>query len=336
MKNVKKLLALLLALVMLFALCACGGDKTGDEKDTKTSSSSAKKEKKDALAGKWVDEEEGVILTLKDGGTGSVGMDGVTIDLEWEATKSELTWTMTFMGETEEQTFEYELDGDVLTLIDENGDETVLVKNGTSSNKGSSAVVDDELTDDTLQGDWDVTMNIGALMATGLMGDMSEVTDIIDPEALEGVVMEMGATFDDGEATLHSMDMIGLYDDLMDAIMDWLSEGDNIYEFLAAVDGTMTADEYKAELKAQGVSKSMLLATMESELPSAEDAGIEEMDEIVMSYELDDDTLYFEGENGEEEIWVFTYEDETIYVVEAEVDGEIVVLDEGDFVMEKN
>lgn len=335
MKNAKKLLALLLALVMLFALCACSGDKKEEEKETK--SSSAKKDKKDTLVGEWVMEEEGVTLTLKNGGTGSMGADGMTLDLEWESTKTELTLVLTAFGETEEQTFEYELDGDELILVDESGEETLWIKGGKSSSKPSSkptskpVVKDDELTDAVLEGDWDVTMDIGALMVTGMMGDMSEITGIIDPEELD-VQMELEATFEDGELTLHSMDMPGLYDDMIEAMMDWMAEGDNLYEFLAAVEGSMTAAEYKEYCEENGVSKKMLLAAMEAELPSAEDAGVEDMDEVFMDYELDGDEIIFDGGDT---VWVVEYSDDTIYVLEMESDGETVVLNEGDFVLEK-
>ena len=68
MKNLKKILAAALALAMLLALCACGGDdKKNDKKDDKTDSTTASYEVK-VLDGQGKPMTEGVVVKfLKDG-----------------------------------------------------------------------------------------------------------------------------------------------------------------------------------------------------------------------------------------------------------------------------
>lgn len=241
MKNVKKLLALLLALVMLFAVCACDNDKDGD-KDEKTTASSKKQEKKD------------------------------------------------------------------------------------------------KLTDATLQGEWEAVMDMSAIMSGGVMGDMPEIFEMMDLEELN-LQSSLNVTFEDGEMTIDADSMVNFYDDMIGGMMTWIRKGDNVYELMAMSSGEeMTAEECKEYFDEQGITKQQLLAAMESEMPSAEEAIGGELADVTNCYELNGNKLYTwkEGEEKNEDSYMqLTYEDDVITVTKVVTDGESVRLDDGDFVMEK-
>lgn len=168
MKNVKKLLALLLAMAMLFALCACGDsdskkdDKDDDKKpaasqsanaDPSTAPSNNSGTANKAPVGSWLLEEEDVIFTLNYDGTGV--LDGE--DINWELLSNN---SLRLFGEDDDDavilTFAY--NGDSVSFTDPDGDVTVWVKYTGSTEEPDNDVdvdVDGEITyDDELIAVW--------------------------------------------------------------------------------------------------------------------------------------------------------------------------------------
>lgn len=230
MKNVKRLLALLMALVMLFAFCACDNDKDDDKKESK--------------------------------------------------------------GE--------------------------------------------KLTAEELEGDWEMQLDYNALFNSGVMGEVPEIFEMIDMDT--DLTVELDVHFDDGEMEIDPAGMADFMENYLEAVMEWMAEGDNVYELIAmSSDGQFTADEYKDACEEEGVSKSQLLNMMEEQMPDAEDiAG--EMDAKILCYELDGNKLYTweeDDEKDEEHYFRFTYSDEVITVTKVVDDGESTKLDDGDFTFEK-
>ncbi|MBQ3202516.1 MAG: hypothetical protein IJB36_02605 [Clostridia bacterium] len=230
MKNVKKLLALLMALVMLFAFCACDNDKDDDKKESK--------------------------------------------------------------GE--------------------------------------------KLTAEELEGDWEMQLDYNALFNSGVMGEVPEIFEMIDMDT--DLTVELDVNFDDGEMEIDPAGMADFMENYLEAVMEWMAEGDNVYELIAmSSDGQFTADEYKDACEEEGVSKSQLLNMMEEQMPDAEDiAG--EMDAKIRCYELDGNKLYTweeDDEKDDENYFQFTYSDEVITVTKVVDDGESTKLDDGAFTFEK-
>ena len=230
MKNVKRLLALLMALVMLFAFCACDNDKDDDKKESK--------------------------------------------------------------GE--------------------------------------------KLTAEELEGDWEMQLDYNALFNSGVMGEVPEIFEMIDMDT--DLTVELDVNFDDGEMEIDPAGMADFMENYLEAVMEWMAEGDNVYELIAmSSDGQFTADEYKDACEEEGVSKSQLLNMMEEQMPDAEDiAG--EMDAKIRCYELDGNKLYTweeDDEKDDENYFQFTYADEVITVTKVVDDGDSIKIDDGDFIFEK-
>ena len=244
MKNVKKLLALLLALVMLFAFCACNNSDNKDDK--KESSSQSDKDK--------------------------------------------------------------------------NGDDS-----------GNNE--DDTLTAAKLEGEWKATLDFEAVAS--LMGeDMA----IYDELGIKLGKCTLDIIFEDGEATIKMDGMIDWYVDIMEDVMAWCYEGDNILEFVAATMST-DGDEYTAQdiedmLAEEGMTVNDLLDEYfgEMDLDEMADAMADELTDETTDYELDGDELIFEDE---ESVWTFSYSGGKIYILSMEMDDETYELSKGDFVLEK-
>ena len=114
----KKALLLIIAVLFVIMLVSCSG---ADEGST--------------LIGTWEDKEDGIALVFREDGTMNYEIydDGVEgnfiIKGTWKAEKDILTLSMTFLGETVEDSGGYRLDGDKLILLDDDGnDESVYVK----------------------------------------------------------------------------------------------------------------------------------------------------------------------------------------------------------------
>ena len=108
MKMFKRVFALALVLAMSLSLVACGGS---DEESSEES-------KKPSIEGSWVYEEDGqkVTYTFKEDGTGIMSIAGITIDITYETNDDELTITTNIMNEESSEIYNYEVDGDTLTL----------------------------------------------------------------------------------------------------------------------------------------------------------------------------------------------------------------------------
>ena len=254
MKNAKKLLALLLALVMLFAFCACSNDKDDDKDDKKEGSSQSDKNDKE-----------------------------------------------------------------------DNDDD--------KNDKNDKDDKDDKLTASKLEGEWEATLDFAAIATM-----MGEDISIFDQLGISIGKCKLDITFEDGEATIDMGGMIDWYVDMMEDVIDWCYEGDNMLEFVAA---SMSADgdeEYTAEdienmLAEEGVSVDDLLDQYFGELDLDELADLmaAELEDEVLEYELDGDELIFEDDS----IWTLSYSNGKIYVTSIDEDGEVTKLSKGDFVLEK-
>lgn len=190
----------------------------------------------------------------------------------------------------------------------------------------------DELTAAKLEGEWEATLDFGAIASM-----MGEDVAIFDTLGLDLDKCTLDIVFEDGEATLKMDGMIDWYVDLMEDVIDWCYEGDNMLEFVAATmsteDEEYTAKDIEEMLAQEGLSVDDLLDEYFSEMDLEEmaDALSEEWQDETMEYELDGDELIFEDDS----VWTFTYESGKIYILSIEEDGETTELSKGDFVLEK-
>lgn len=142
MKNVKKLLALLLAMTMLFALCACGDDTKKDDakKDDAKKPEASQSANADPSAepstapttntttenkapiGTWLLEEYNALFTLNYDGTGALHGQAIT----WELLSENSLRLSAADSQAVTLTFSYQ--GDAVCFIDEDGEESVWVK----------------------------------------------------------------------------------------------------------------------------------------------------------------------------------------------------------------
>lgn len=152
MKNAKKLLALLLAMTMLFALCACGDDNKDDEKEDKkdttttaqaanadpsasasTSASAATTTQTNQNAsaaplGSW--ECDGMYLTLESDGTGTLGDNNKSIAITWQMKDGNVLHLVN--EESEEEIVTFTLSGNTMTFVTEDNSTMVWTKAGTA------------------------------------------------------------------------------------------------------------------------------------------------------------------------------------------------------------
>lgn len=209
-------------------------------------------------------------------------------------------------------------------------------KGGTTT---TTVAVKDTLTAKTLEGTWELRMDIGTLMTSGAVdtADMPEMMDMMDFDEMD-LKIEMDVTFKNGKLSFDPAGIANFYKDMINAMLDWFAEGDNIYEFMAQVSGEMTAEQYKAAMEAQGMTKDALIDAIKSQMPDPDSAmgDVEAMDDVY--YELDGDKLYtwdLDAEKSENEYFQFTYEDETITVQKVVDEGETTNLTDGTFVFKK-
>ena len=177
MKNAKKLLALLLAMVMLFALCACGDsdskkdDKKDDKKETQTTQSvnadpsaapsialptapststapSQNVNDNKAPIGTWT--YEGATLVLSHDGTGSL----TGFDITWKLLDAQTLQLID--GDGEKVTLKFVLNGNTVSFTDEDGETTVWTqKSAANDTPVDEPDVDIEITyDAALIGTW--------------------------------------------------------------------------------------------------------------------------------------------------------------------------------------
>ena len=154
MKNAKKLLALLLAMAMLFALCACGDsdskkdDKDDDKKpaasqsanaDPSTAPSNNSGTANKAPIGSWLLEEYNAIFTLNYDGTGELHGQPIT----WQLLTAN---SLKLVSGDQETTLTFSYQGDAVCFVDEDGEESVWVKYTGSTEEKPDVDVDVDAT----------------------------------------------------------------------------------------------------------------------------------------------------------------------------------------------
>ena len=251
MKNVKKLLALLLAMAMLFALCACGDDTKKDDKDDKK---------------------------------------------------------------------------DPQTTQAANADPSAAPSTDPTQNNTDK---DDTLTAEKLEGDWAATLDLDAMAY--LMG---EEVAIYDELGISLGKCTLDITFANGKATLKSAGMVDWYVDMMETVIDWCYEGDNMLKLVAKMMSTdgeeYTPADIEAMLAEEGSTIDDVLDQYFGEVDLEEMAAelAETMEDETEDYELK--LIFDEGD-----AWTISYSDGKIYVLSINEDGETTDFNKGDFVLEK-
>ena len=183
MKNAKKLLALLLAMAMLFALCACGDsdskkdDKDDDKKpaasqsanaDPSTAPSNNSDTANKAPIGTWLFEEYNAVLTLNYDGTGELNGQSVT----WQMLTDN---SLRLVSGDEKETLTFVLNGDTVSFTDSDGNTTVWVKyTGSTEEKPD---VDEE---PDVEPDVDVEITYDANLIATWYGDDGSTLDLAE------------------------------------------------------------------------------------------------------------------------------------------------------------
>lgn len=216
MKNVKKLLALLLALVMLFSVCACGGWQDVEEEEG-TSTSAKKNPKKDKdeeidedLVGAW--EYEDCLMYFDLDGTGYLVDYYEEVEFEWYIDGGDLV----LLSEDEQEFWEYEVDDDVLYIIDADGEEMEWIRCEEDDGwiDGDDEDVDMDIDfDEDLVGEWE---SEGAIMIIEEYGDGS-----LD---MDGVEMELFWYTIDGYAYI----TLYLEDEEEEIVLEYERDGDEL------------------------------------------------------------------------------------------------------------
>lgn len=194
------------------------------------------------------------------------------------------------------------------------------------------------LSDETLEGTWEMTIDLNALIDSGVMSDMPAVFEMMNVQTLD-LKMVTDVTFEDGTMAFVGDGMARFYESLFDALLDWMAEGDNVYEMMAQADSTLSAAEYKAQCEADGLSKDAALAQITAEFSDSDAiaaALVEEMGDL--RYALDGNTLYTwnaDEEKSEDEYFQIFYKNNTITVHKVVSEGETTELNDGDFVFVK-
>ena len=105
MKKTAKILALVLAIAMVVALLTACGSKS-------------------ALVGTWNSKDaEGTSITVKDDGTGSMDAAGISMDFKY--TEKDNKVVLSRDNEELKFNYEYTIEGDTLSLKDEDTDSTL-------------------------------------------------------------------------------------------------------------------------------------------------------------------------------------------------------------------
>ena len=120
--KLKRISALLLALVMLFALCSCGEDKESADATTELETPATPAE---LIVGQW-EHDMGYIYDFKADGTGAY-IYGEN-EMPYTYVIEDGTIVLTYEGTTDPNTFEYSVDGKVLTIKDSFGGDTIYNK----------------------------------------------------------------------------------------------------------------------------------------------------------------------------------------------------------------
>ena len=195
----------------------------------------------------------------------------------------------------------------------------------------------EKLTAEELEGDWEMTLDLGAMINSGVMGEVPEIFEIMDPDDLD-LTLALDVTFEDGMMEADPESVTECFENMLDSMVDWLAKGDNIYEIMAASSDDMTAAECKEYFEENGYSKNDLIDEIQSNIPDADVLFGSAATEFCYCYELDGNKLYTweeDDEKDDENYFQFTYADEVITVTKVVDDGESTKLDDGDFILEK-
>ena len=93
-------------------------------------------------------------------------------------------------------------------------------KGGTTT---TTVAVKDTLTAKTLEGTWEMRMDIGTLMTSGAVdtADMPEMMDMMDFDEMD-LKIEMDVTFKNGKMSFDPAGMANFYKDMINAMLDWV------------------------------------------------------------------------------------------------------------------
>lgn len=222
--------------------------------------------------------------------------------------------------------------------------------NGGGTNIGEDAGSDDrDLTEDDLVGEWDMVVDFNKMLqvASGIPGIGSVAgesgTDITAMlEAFEGIDlgdMRLGVTFTaDGEMKLDTDDLIDATIGMLDRYIEWLGEGDNLYDFVAKSTG-MSKAEVKAELEGMGMTAEAYISMMQGQFDTMKESFREAVDEIESEmettyYSLEGNKLCTWSDEEAKSYFVIEY-DGDINVTAVINDGETIELDKGTLTFEK-
>ena len=120
MKAIVKSLSLVLALMMVLALVACGGNGG----TTTDSGNDAPAADTNSIVGSWEYQGGGFIYTFNADGSGTYDLGGGSVmNFTYETTDTELS--LLYDGNTDPMVLEYEINGDVLNVKDSFGSDTL-------------------------------------------------------------------------------------------------------------------------------------------------------------------------------------------------------------------
>lgn len=109
----KKIIAVVMIFMMVFALCACGDSKKDEAPLT--------------LVGSWEsDALADYIYTFNEDGTGNYSVAGLDMPFTYEDNGN--SFSILYDGNTAATDFEYTIEGEKLTIIDSFGDPTVYTR----------------------------------------------------------------------------------------------------------------------------------------------------------------------------------------------------------------
>ena len=118
--KVKQLSALLLVVVLLFALCACGGEKTPSQQTPNSNDPAT------LLVGEWTYELGGYTYNFKADGSGTYSVGESVMEFTYEVDDD--TLAITYKDVDAPLVLEYSLDGNTLNIKDSFGSDTIYVK----------------------------------------------------------------------------------------------------------------------------------------------------------------------------------------------------------------
>lgn len=216
---------------------------------------------------------------------------------------------------------------------DDKKDTATTEATSTEPSQNNNDTEDDKLTEQKLEGTWEATLNLDALAY--LIGE--DVT-VYDELGISLGNCKLDIVFTDDETTIKTSGLVDWYVDLMETVVDWCYEGDNMLVYMAEMmsdeDIQYTAADIEEMLAEEGSSVEELLDETFGAMDMEEMAAMlaEELSDETSDYVLDGDKLSFDDGNS---VWTVSYADGKIDVLSVDEDGEVTGLDKGDFVLEK-